>query len=90
MWFLIDLYLISSSKVLAVPLENTEVQMQECMNQRPCEVGHHGCGSLSFLDVNRTRHMVEPRTGIEFPRILDNVLDIENNSGLASEVKHFD
>ncbi|KAE8689160.1 Fatty-acid-binding protein 2 [Hibiscus syriacus] len=27
-----------SSKVLAVPLDNTEVQMPECMDRRPCEV----------------------------------------------------
>ncbi|OMO86438.1 Chalcone isomerase [Corchorus olitorius] len=75
-----------SSKVLALPLETTEVQMQECINQRPCEVGHQGCGSLSFLDLNWTRHAIEPRTGIEFPTILDNVLDRQNNSSLASEV----
>ncbi|EOY30062.1 Chalcone-flavanone isomerase family protein isoform 3 [Theobroma cacao] len=75
-----------SAKVLAVPLENTEVQTQECMDQRRCDVGLQGCGSLSFLDLNWTRHAVEPRTGIEFPMILDNILDRQNNSSLASEV----
>ena len=80
--------MIRSSKILAVPLENMEVQMQECMDRRPCEVGHQGCGSLSFLDLNWTQHAVEPRTGIEFPTILDNILDRQNNSSLASEVKH--
>ncbi|XVF48769.1 hypothetical protein PTKIN_Ptkin03bG0215700 [Pterospermum kingtungense] len=76
-----------SSKVLAVPLENTEVQMQECMDQRPCEVGHQGCGRLSVLDLNWTRQLaVEPGTGIEFPTILNNILDRQNNSSLASEV----
>ncbi|KAK8974931.1 hypothetical protein V6N11_066472 [Hibiscus sabdariffa] len=74
-----------SSKVLAVPLDNTEVQIPECMDRRPCEVGQ-GCGSLSFLDLNWRRHAVEPRTGIEFPTILDNILDTQNNSSLASEV----
>ncbi|KAK8602407.1 hypothetical protein V6N12_052215 [Hibiscus sabdariffa] len=74
-----------SSKVLAVPLDNTEVQMPECMDRRPCEVGQ-GCGSMSFLDLNWRRHAVEPRTGIEFPTILDNILDTPNNSSLASEV----
>ncbi|KAH1056932.1 hypothetical protein J1N35_034997 [Gossypium stocksii] len=74
-----------SSKVLAVPLDNTELQMQELMDRRPCEVGQ-GCGSLSFLDLNRRRHAIEPRTGIEFPTILDNILDTQNNSSLASEV----
>ncbi|XWS72371.1 hypothetical protein CRYUN_Cryun02cG0034400 [Craigia yunnanensis] len=71
-----------SSKILAVPLENTEVQMQECMDKRPCEVGHQGCGRVAFLDLNWTQHSVEPRTGIEFPTILDR----QNNSCLASEV----
>ncbi|XVE97772.1 hypothetical protein REPUB_Repub03eG0047600 [Reevesia pubescens] len=75
-----------STKVLAVPLDNIEVQMQECMDRRPCEVGHQGCGSLSFLDLNWKRHVVEPRTGIEFPTILDDILDRQNNSSLASEV----
>ena len=58
--------------------------MQECMDRRPCEVGHQGCGSLSFLDLNRTQHAVEPKTAIEFPTILNR----QNNSCLASEVKH--
>ncbi|XVE53830.1 hypothetical protein DITRI_Ditri03aG0033400 [Diplodiscus trichospermus] len=75
-----------SAKVLGVQVENTEVQMQEYMDRRPCEVGHQGCGSLSCLDSNWTRHAVEPRTGIEFPTILDNILDRQNNSSLASEV----
>ncbi|GMI97871.1 fatty-acid-binding protein 2 [Hibiscus trionum] len=74
-----------SSKVLAVPLDNTEVQMPEYIDRRPCEVGQ-GCGSLSFLDLNWRRQAVEPRTGIEFPTILDNILDTHNNSSLASEV----
>ncbi|XP_021890735.1 fatty-acid-binding protein 2 isoform X2 [Carica papaya] len=75
-----------SSKVLAVPLEKTDVQMHECVDQRPCEVGHHGCGGLSFVDLNWTRHAVEPRTGIEFPMILDQFLDAENASSSDSEV----
>ncbi|KAK8597629.1 hypothetical protein V6N13_095029 [Hibiscus sabdariffa] len=74
-----------SSKVLAVPLDNAEIQMPEYIDRRPCEVGQ-GCGSLSFLDLNWRRHAVEPRTGIEFPTILDNILDTHNNSSLASEV----
>ncbi|XWS17580.1 hypothetical protein CRYUN_Cryun33cG0079200 [Craigia yunnanensis] len=75
-----------STKVLAAQLENTEIQMQECTDQRPCEIGHQGCVSLSFLDLNWTQHAVEPRTGIEFPTILDNIIDRQNNSSLASEV----
>ena len=76
--------MIRSAKVLAVPLENTEVQMQQRICRRPCEVGHQERGSLSFLDLNRTRHAIEPKTAIEFPTILNR----QTNSCLASEVKH--
>ncbi|XP_057957770.1 fatty-acid-binding protein 2 isoform X2 [Malania oleifera] len=75
-----------SPEVLAVQLENPDVQMHGCMDQRPCEVGHQGCADLSFLDLKWTRPAVEPKTGIEFPIILDSILDGENNSTLSSEV----
>ncbi|KAH1131812.1 hypothetical protein J1N35_003190 [Gossypium stocksii] len=74
------------SKVLPVPRENTDVQMQERKDRRACEVGHQGYGSPSFLDLNWTQHAVKPRTGIEFPTTLDNVFDRQINSSLASEV----
>ncbi|VVA11708.1 PREDICTED: fatty-acid-binding [Prunus dulcis] len=70
-----------SSNALAVPMENTDT-----MDQRPCEVGHQGCAGLPFPDLNWRRHAVEPRTGIEFPMILDNILTGNNNSSLSSEV----
>lgn len=75
-----------SSKVLAVPLDNAEIQMHESMGRSPCEVESHRCGALSFPNLSRTRHAVEPRTGIEFPMILDNVIDGENYSSSTSEV----
>ncbi|GMY29078.1 fatty-acid-binding protein 2 [Fagus crenata] len=71
-----------SSEVLAVPLENTNVDM----DQRACEVENQRCMELSFPDLNLTRHAVEPRTGIEFPMILDKILAAEKNSSLSSEV----
>ncbi|KAA3457940.1 fatty-acid-binding protein 2 isoform X2 [Gossypium australe] len=74
------------SKILPVPWENTNVQMQERKDRRACEVGHQGYGSPSFLDLNWTQHAVEPRTGIEFPTTLDSVFDRQINSSLASEV----
>ncbi|XP_024033856.1 fatty-acid-binding protein 2 isoform X2 [Citrus clementina] len=77
---------LRSSKVLAVPLDNAEIQMHESMGRSPCEVESHRCGALSFPDLSRTRHAVEPRTGIEFPMILDNVIDGENYSSSTSEV----
>ncbi|KAE8735283.1 Fatty-acid-binding protein 2 [Hibiscus syriacus] len=74
-----------SSKVIAVPLDNAEVQMPEYIDRKPCEVGQ-GCGSLSFLDLNWRRHAVESKTSIEFPTILDNILETQYSSSLASEV----
>ncbi|KAM6541922.1 hypothetical protein CsatB_006369 [Cannabis sativa] len=70
-----------SSKVLTAPLENSDV-----MVQRPCDVDHQGRAGLSFSDLNWRRHVIEPRTGIEFPMILHNILSGENNSNLCSEV----
>lgn len=77
---------IRSSKVLAVPLENSGVQMHGSTEQRLCEVENRRFSGLSFLDLNWTRNAVEPRTGIEFPMILDNILAGENKSRLTSEV----
>ncbi|KAM1894858.1 hypothetical protein ACFX13_043708 [Malus domestica] len=70
-----------SSNVLAVPLENTDV-----MDQKPCEVEHHRCAGLPFPDLDWRKQAVEPKTGTEFPMILDNVLTQESNSSLSSEV----
>lgn len=75
-----------SSDVIAVPLENNELQVHGCMNQKPCEVACRGNAGLTFPDLNWTRHAIEPKTGIEFPMILDNILSGENNSSLSSEV----
>lgn len=72
------LVLIRTPKVMAVPLEDTGV--------RSCEIEHQRSSHFSFPDLNWTRHAVEPRTGIEFPTILDNILVGENNSSLTSEV----
>lgn len=71
-----------SSKVLAVPLENTDVMVQsQC-----CEAERPGCAGLCFPDLNWRRHTVEPKTGIEFPNILDNILAGESSPRLTSEV----
>ncbi|XP_040999026.1 fatty-acid-binding protein 2 isoform X2 [Juglans microcarpa x Juglans regia] len=75
-----------SSEVLTVSLENTDVQVHGCMGQRSCEVENQRYTGLALPDLNRTRHAVEPRTGIEFPMILDNILAGEKNSSLSSEV----
>ncbi|KAJ6758389.1 FATTY-ACID-BINDING PROTEIN 2 [Salix koriyanagi] len=74
-----------ASKALAIPLENGDVQVHAPIDQRPCEVEHHGCSGLSFSDLNWTRHAMEPKTGIEFPMFLDNILSGQEGSRLTSE-----
>ncbi|KAJ6354469.1 hypothetical protein OIU77_005139 [Salix suchowensis] len=75
-----------ASKALAIPLENGDVQVHAPIDQRPCEVEHHGCSGLSFSELNWTRHAMEPKTGIEFPMFLDNILSGQEGSRLTSEV----
>ena len=77
---------IRSSKLLAIPGENDDVPVHASTSQRPCEVERFGCPGLSFSDLNWTRHAVEPRTGIEFPMFLDNIVAGQERSRLTSEV----
>ncbi|KAF7830409.1 fatty-acid-binding protein 2 [Senna tora] len=75
-----------SSKVLTGPLENADVPTHGGKDQIPCEVKKQGRAHLSLPGLNCTKHAVEPKTGIEFPTILDNILDGEQNSSLNSQV----
>ncbi|XP_010261878.1 PREDICTED: fatty-acid-binding protein 2-like isoform X2 [Nelumbo nucifera] len=75
-----------SPKVLHVPLENTDVEISGHLNQRSCVDEHRGCTGYSFLDMDWSRHAVEPRTGIKFPTILDNILAGEKRYSLPPEV----
>ena len=70
-----------SSNMLAVSSTNNDV-----LDQRPCEVGRQGCPGLPFPDLDWRKHAVEPRTGIEFPMVLDDILKAGRNSSLSSEV----
>lgn len=58
------------------------------MSRRPCEVGIRGCAGLLFPDFHQRKYKAEPRTGIEFPMVLDN-LDGEPVLNSASEVSTF-
>lgn len=78
--------MISSPDVLAVPLDSAAIEAQRCMNQRPCKVEHQGCGDISFQCLSWSRHAIEPRTGIEFPTILENMVMGDDNSNFTSEV----
>lgn len=77
---------IRSTTAVGAPLESNNMRIQRCMNESPCEVERHGCADLSLPDLNWTRHAVEPRTGIKFPKLLDNILAGGKNANKMSEV----
>ncbi|KAL3655804.1 hypothetical protein CASFOL_000200 [Castilleja foliolosa] len=79
-----------SSNVMEIPLEPSSVEAQRCVNRKLCEIENRGCGPCSdlyfqnlSLDDNTT---VEPRTGIEFPTVLNDFISGENNSNFIPEV----
>lgn len=53
--------------------------MYGAINQLPKEVECQGWTFLSLLELNQAKPVVEPKTGIEFPLILDNILTGEKN-----------
>ncbi|XP_030530550.1 fatty-acid-binding protein 2 [Rhodamnia argentea] len=75
-----------SSKVLDVLPGSADVRSHICPDQRPCEVENRGCSGLSVPDLYWKEHAVEPRTGIEFPMILDSILAVERNCNLTSKI----
>lgn len=76
-----------SSKTFKIPLEDMDMQMQRCLDKGgPCDVHYRGCADLSYLDSNWRRYTIEPRTGIEFPTLLENMIDDGNNFTSKPEV----
>lgn len=75
-----------SSKVLDVLPGSGDVRSHNCLDQRPCEVESRGCSGLSVPELYWKEHAVEPRTGIEFPMILDSIPAGERNSNLNSKI----
>ncbi|XP_077236360.1 chalcone-flavanone isomerase family protein [Tasmannia lanceolata] len=75
-----------SSKVLVVPLTNIDEQINGSMDRLPYEYEHQGCSRLPLSEIKWTRDAVEPRTGIKFPTVLDNLLPGGDNSSPTSEV----
>ncbi|KHN37053.1 hypothetical protein glysoja_009081 [Glycine soja] len=75
-----------SSNVLSSPLQNPDVQMFGAMDQVPKEVECQGCAFLPCLELNQAKPAVEPKTGIEFPLVLDNIFTGEKNYDFNSEV----
>ncbi|KAK7383373.1 hypothetical protein VNO78_29050 [Psophocarpus tetragonolobus] len=75
-----------SSNVLASPLQNPDVHMYGAMDHVPKEVECQGCPFISFIELNQAKPAVEPKTGIEFPLVLDNLFNGDKNYGFNSEV----
>lgn len=68
-----------SRNYLAVSHENGNGVVERCINHSPCEVDLH------HSNFNCLARAIEPRTGIEFPTLLDNVFG-GSNSSLNTEV----
>lgn len=77
-----------SSNVLGGPMQDTDVQMHGGMDRMPKDVEcrRRGCPHLSFPELNLAKSAVEPKTGIEFPVLLDNLSAKEHNSNFNPEV----
>ncbi|KAF5186846.1 Fatty-acid-binding protein [Thalictrum thalictroides] len=75
-----------SPNVLSTSLENSDVLLNDHGNRATCLRGHRGSTDLSFDNLNWSRHSVEPVTGIQFPTVLDNISDGQNNSTPNTEV----
>nr|XP_043627196.1 fatty-acid-binding protein 2 [Erigeron canadensis] len=74
-----------SRKSFAVSQENGNAVVGKSMNHSPCDVEQRRCGDLRHGTSTCSASAVEPRTGIEFPTILDNIFG-GGNSSLNTEV----
>ncbi|GJU83818.1 retrovirus-related pol polyprotein from transposon TNT 1-94 [Tanacetum coccineum] len=70
----------ASRNSVAVSHENKNTVVERSMNHSPCEVEQRKCGDIKYGSSNCSASAVEPRTGIEFPTILDNIFGGGNSS----------
>ncbi|GJU83819.1 fatty-acid-binding protein 2, partial [Tanacetum coccineum] len=70
----------ASGNSVAVSHENKNTVVERSMNHSPCEVEQRKCGDIKYGSSNCSASAVEPRTGIEFPTILDNIFGGGNSS----------
>ncbi|XP_051151185.1 fatty-acid-binding protein 2 [Andrographis paniculata] len=77
-----------ASNILTIPLEAGSVEAQGSLDQRPCEIENRGCGPCTDLYLQNLAwsKTTEPRTGIEFPTLLDNSICDERSSTFTPEV----
>lgn len=72
--------------MLATSPEDSNVLRLGSLERSSCNAQHGGCVGHTFPECNWTRHAIEPKTGIQFPGVLNNILTKENQSNLLSEV----
>ncbi|XP_057539618.1 fatty-acid-binding protein 2 [Amaranthus tricolor] len=72
--------------MLTIPPEDANIQMLGSLDKSPCNVQRRGCIGQAFPDFNWARHTIEPKTGIQFPAVLNSILAMDHQSNLSSEV----
>ncbi|KAI4380297.1 hypothetical protein MLD38_006503 [Melastoma candidum] len=75
-----------SWKMLESPLGSAALKEFVPVDQLPCDSENQGCSCLTVPDLPRKRYAVEPRTGIEFPVMLETVPAGERCSSLTSKI----
>ncbi|XP_021762151.1 fatty-acid-binding protein 2-like [Chenopodium quinoa] len=73
--------------MLAIPPEDADAQMLGSMDKNPCNVQHHrDCVGHAFPEFKWLRDTIEPKTGIQFPGVLNSIIAKDTQSNLSSEV----
>ncbi|CAI9096707.1 OLC1v1032909C1 [Oldenlandia corymbosa var. corymbosa] len=72
--------------VMAVPVETAELETQSCLCQRPSEIEHQRSSCINLRSLSWAGHAVEPRTGVVFPTVLENIAGENDNSNFSSEI----
>lgn len=75
-----------SSKLLSGPMQDPDMQIHGSMDQLPKEVERQRCPRLSISELNLANSTMEPKTGIEFPVVLDSLSAGEQSSRSDAEV----
>ncbi|XP_057799904.1 fatty-acid-binding protein 2 [Salvia miltiorrhiza] len=85
--------MLSLGAALVPPLTNVStnvlaMEAQRITDQKLCEIESRGCGPCNDLHLQSLAwaKTTEPRTGVEFPTMLDNSISGESNSGFTPEI----
>ncbi|CAL1370526.1 unnamed protein product [Linum trigynum] len=75
----------SSPELLGGNPDNEAVRVRTFFDQSQCTIEPRGCSICSCPDINWENHAIEPRTGIEFPIVLNSSTQ-EKKSNLSPEI----